>query len=256
MRSASDGDRHWQSGLETVAALLAKYTLSVIGSVLTIAGFVTLVTAKSARDFVKEHPYPIYIGLVLAVLIIMATLNYAHYLRQTNARLTSAAAQPKSLQPSAHDLSFYAEMLGDVPVDGHVIAWLRRVKMTELSVTDIPADVLNALEMTAERPRMRPVGFDDQEIAGAFHTFTLAISEFCVAVEQWTLVRHNARWLGVRGELSDATPEDNNAASGTLMASHAKLIQAYDAFIVTAHSHGIDTDAARSPVGKPRPEDS
>ena len=245
MSSAGGGDRRGHGGLEPVAAVLAKYALSVIGGVVTIAGFVALVTAQSARTFVKEHPYPIYFGLILAVLIILTTLNYAHSLRQTNARLANAAARSKSLPPSAHDVSFYAEVLSDVPIGGHIIAWLRRAKIAELSVTDIPADVLSALEKTAERPRMRPVGFDDQETAAALRTFTLAITEFCAAVERWTLVHHNARWLGATGGLSDVETEDHNAATSMLAASHGKLIQAYDAFVVTAHGHGIDADAAK-----------
>ncbi len=249
MSGISQESRNWRSGIEAVTALFAKYILSIVGGVVTIAGFVALVTASSARAFVKEHPYPVYLAFIIAVLINMATLNYVHALRKRNAQLTSVIDRQEPPRPSAHDVRFYAEVLSDIPVGGNVITWLKRTEMTELGATDFPADVLSALERTAERPRLRPVGFDDQETAAAFRALTGAIEDFRDAVEHWTLAEHSARWLNGAAE-SWATAEDRSAGTSALASRHAKLVQAYDAFIVTAHAHDIDAEPPSVPAGR------
>jgi len=245
-------NRNWRSGLETAATLLAKYTLSIIGAVLTISGFVTLVTANSARLFVKQHPYPIYLALIVAVLVIMATLNYVYALRKRTAQLESVLDRPEPLRPSAHDVRFYDGALSDIPVDGRVITWLKRTEMAELSMNDFPADVLSALEKTVERPRIRPVGFDDQETAVAFRALTGAIEDFRDAVEHSTFAQHNTLRLSGTAERSPVAAEDRSALTRALVSCHAKLIQAYDAFIVTAHARGIDADPPNRPAGGSR----
>jgi hypothetical protein len=256
MSGVGHGNRNWRSGLETAATLFAKYTLSIIGAVLTISGFVALVTANSARLFVKQHPYPIYLALIVAVLVIMATLNYIYALRKRTAQLESVLDHPEPLRPSAHDVRFYDEVLSDIPVDGRVITWLKRTEMAELSVNDFPADVLSALEKTVERPRIRPVGFDDQEAAVAFRALTGAIEDFRAAVEHSTFAQHNARWRGGTGgtggtaERSPIAAEDPSAMTRALVSCHEKLIQAYDAFIVTTHARGIDADPPNRSAGR------
>lgn len=242
MGGISQRNRNWRSSVETMIALLARYTLSIIGGVVAIGGFVTLVTANSARVFVKKHPYPVYIALIVAVLIIMATLNYVRTLQKKNAQLTSLADRPEPLHPSAHDVRFYAEMLSDIPVGGSVMAWLKRIKMTEMSPTGFPSDVLTALDKTVERPRMRPVGFDDQETAAAFRALTGAIEDFRNTVEQWTFTHHNARWLGGTAQGARLEAGDRDVLTDTLVSLDAKLIQSYDTFIITAHARGIDAD--------------
>ena len=249
MSGIDQGNRNTRSGLEAAAALLAKYTLSIIGGVLTISGFVALVTANSARLFVKKHPYPIYLALVVAVLVIMATLNYVHTLRKRNAHLESVLDHSEPPRASAHDVRFYDAVLSDIPVDGRVITWLKRTDMAGLNMNDFPADVLSALGRTVERPRMRPVGFDDQETAEAFRALTGAIEDFRDAVEHWTLAQHNVRWLGGAAKPSHISAEERSAMTGGLVSCHAKLIQAYDAFIITAHARGIDADPPKRSAG-------
>lgn len=221
-------------------ALLSKYILSVVGMVLTVSGFVALVTANSARLFVKEHPYPIYLALVIAVLVILAALNWVHVLLGRNSELEDIASRSESPRPSRHDVRFYTEAIKDIPVDGSVVTWLKCTQMTKLSIADFPADVLRALEKTAERPRMRPVGFDDREIAAAFGALIDAVKDFLETVEHWTFGQHNARWRAGVTELLPTTVADRATWTSALAASHVRLIRAYDTFIITAHTRGIE----------------
>ena len=97
--------------------------------------------------------------------------------------------------------------------------------MAELDVVDFPADVLTALERTAERPRLRPVGFDDPEVAAAFHALTPWVS--LPSVTRLS----SGRW-----------PRPDQARQAALESCNQRLLHAYDDFIVTAHEHGLDSD--------------
>jgi len=205
-------------------ALLGRYMLAIIGAVVTISSFVALITASAAREFVKTHPYPIYIAFIVTLVMLLAALNYAYVVRGKNVYLTSIVAQSARPRVTAHDVRYYSEVLSDIPVNGPVITWLKKAEMAELDVVDLPADVLTALERTADRPRLRPVGFDDPEVAAAFHALTAGITAFCGSVEQWTLAASRP------------------GAAATLESCHKRLLHAYDEFIVTAHEHELDSD--------------
>lgn len=203
------------TSLESVMALPAKYVMSLVGGVVSIGGFVALVTANSVKTWVRSHPYPIYLALILAILIVAGTLDYAYNLRK------------RLVQPTDHDTKLYTAAQGVLPADGAVIGWLKRADMTAAGVTDFPADVLAALEEAAEYARTRPVGFDNPRLAASFETLASAITSFCTAVEHWTIAVH----------------ANVGSADGTaLRKSHQGLVRAYDEFVRTAHASGIDTD--------------
>ena len=200
------------TGLESVIALPAKYVMSLVGAAVSIGGFVALVTAASVKAWVRSHPYPIYFALILAVLIVAGTLDYAYNLRK------------RLVRPTDHDAKLYTAALSALPADGTVIGWLKRADMLAAEVTDFPADVLAALEQAAEYARTRPVGFDNPQLAASFETLASAIGGFCTAVEHWTIT------------------DGGTTTAIALRDSHQGLIRAYDGFIRTAHASGIDTD--------------
>jgi hypothetical protein len=242
MSRANGENRQWRDGLTAMAVLFAKYILAIISGIVTITGFIPLVAENPARTFIKEHPYPIYIVLIITALILLAALNYVRILRREIAQMQATEERTGAPHASAHDLQFFADVLSDVPTDGHVITWLKRANMTRLSPADFPADVLSALDKTAARPRMAAIGFDDQSVANALYAFLTAIDDFRATVEGWTLIYHNTRWQGASANTESKT---GDSANEMLVASHRKLIHAYDAFIVMAHAHGIDADATR-----------
>ena len=123
MTSANRRPRHPLASVNSVVALLANYALAFVGAVVAMAGFVALVTAKSVKAFVKDHPYPLYIALVIAVLTISATLNYVRFLRRENARLTCLASRES---PTSNDVRYFAGLMVDLPIDGAVMTWLKR----------------------------------------------------------------------------------------------------------------------------------
>lgn len=208
--------------------------MSLIGAVLSISGFVALVTAHSVKVWVKNHPYPIYLALIVAVLIIAGTLDYAYNLRK---RITA---------PSGHDMMLYVAAVASIPPNGPVIGWLKRTEMTEASIADFPADVLGALERTIEFSRAQSVGFDDTQIAGSFESLTGAITGFCQSVDRWTFAAHTRHFRSAKTLRPPVAPTATGASLEEEMAvltrRHHDLVQAYDKFIRTAHARGIDID--------------
>lgn len=211
---------------------------------MSISGFVALVTTQSVKTWVKSHPYPIYLALIVAVLVLAGTLDYAYNLRK---RITL---------PSDHDKRFYVAALERLPPNGTVISWLKHTEMTEASIADFPADVLGALEKTVEFSRTQPVGFDDTRIARSFESLAGAITNFRQSVDRWTLAMHARQSRRIAAPPSgtppsgtsqppispraiDASMEEETAA---LTRRHHNFLKAYDRFIRTAHARGIDID--------------
>ena len=226
-------------------ALPARYVMSVIGAALSISGFVALVTTQSVKTWVKNHPYPIYLALILAVLVVAGTLDYAYNIRK------------RIKLPSDHDKKLYIAILERLPVNGTVIGWLKRTEINDVGVSDFPADVLGALEKTIEFSRTQPVGFDDAQLARSFESLIQAIASFCRSVDSWTFSAH-ARQLkkimappartALPGEaLSGVShpPVSQNTGNASmdqettaLMHRRHGLVRAYDNFIRTAHGAG------------------
>lgn len=226
------------SGLPALLALPANYVMSVIGAAVSISGFVALVTTQSVKTWVKNHPYPIYLALIVAVLVIAGTVNYAYNLRK------------RMMAPSGHDRKFYAAALGRLPPNGTVIGWLKRAEMSEARITDFPADVVDALEKTIEFSRTQSVGFDDKQIAAAFESLTTAISGFRQSVDRWTFAAHTSQFRPMAAPPSGTPPSGTPPSADPALAEqtvvltrhHHDLVQAYDRFIRTAHARGIDID--------------
>jgi len=236
-------------GLETMIALPAKYVMSAIGAALSISGFVALVTTQSVKTWVKGHPYPIYLALIVSVLVVAGTLDYAYSMRK------------RIKLPSDHDKKLCSATLERLPVNGAVIGWLKHTEMTDMSVADFPADVLDAFEKMTKFSRTQPIGFDDAQLARSFESLMEAITIFCRSVDSWTFAAHSQELKKIiapppgtaaAGEFlseishppvprhtADAGMEEETTA---LTRRHHELVGAYDHFIRTAHAQGIDID--------------
>lgn len=208
-----------KTSIDSVITLPGRYVVSLVGTVVSIGGFVALAAASSVKAWVTGHPDLIYSALIVAILLLAGTIDYAYNLRK------------RIVQPTDHDTKLYAATLSALPADGAVIYWLKRTDLTTARVTDFPADVLAALEKVAEYARTRSVGFDNPRLAASFDTLASAITGFCSEVEQWTIAAH------ANGDYADGT----TTATG-LGISRQGLVQAYDGFVRTAHDSGINTD--------------
>ncbi len=229
--------RHQDGQLARLIAQLGDNTLAIVGVVTSIAEFVGLVTSGQLRKFVKIYPYPICIALIVVLLAFLVSLNYAQTVRRQRSQLQAAAQQPREPRPSAHDVRLFAEALADLPLDGPVITWLRRVDAVTLDPADFPADVLTALERTVGRLERRPVGFDNDLVARALADFIAAVEGYRVNLESWTLVWQNPALAGATGGLLPVGPDP---VTGDLAHSQQRLLRAYDSFILTAHKRGMD----------------
>jgi hypothetical protein len=226
-------ERHQDGQLTRLIAQLGNYALAIVGGVTSIAELVGLVTSSQLRKFVNEYPYCICITLIFTVFALLMSLNYA----QTVRRQLQAARPPRELHPSAHDVRLFAETLADLPLDGPVISWLKRVDVMTLDPADFPADVLTALERTVGRLARRPVGFDDDLVAQVLADFLVAVEGYRASLESWTLVRLNLTLAGAAGGLP---PVGGDAATVEVADFQARLLRAYDSFILVAHKRGLD----------------
>jgi hypothetical protein len=229
--------RRQDGQIPRLIAQLGNNALAIVGVVISIAEFAGLLTSGQLKRFVKAYPYPICIALIFVLLALLVSLNYAQTVRRQRSQLQAAAQQPSTLRPSAHDVRLFGETLADLPLDGPVITWLRRVDAIALDPGNFPADVLTALERTVGRLRRRPVGFDDDLVARALADFIAAIEDYRVSLEGWTLVWQNPALAGATGGLP---PVGFDPVTGDLADSQQRLLRAYDSFILTAHRRGMD----------------
>lgn len=238
------GQRHRGGQVARLIAQVGDNTLAIVGVVSSIAGFVGLVTSGQLRTFVKLYPYPICIALIITLLALLISLNYAQTVRRQRSQLQAAAQSPAEPRPSAHDVRLFAEALADLPLDGPVITWLRRAEAAALDPADFPADVLTALDRTVGRLERRPVGFDDELVAQALAGFLAAVEDYRVNLESWTLAGHNTALAGHDVARAAATagprPTGPDPVTGALADSQQRLLRAYDSFILTAHKRGMD----------------
>jgi hypothetical protein len=227
--------RHKDGQLARVTVQLGDNALAIVGVVSSVAGFVGLVTSGQLRKFVKIYPYPICIALIIVLLALLVSLNYAQTVRRQRSQLQDAAQRPGEPRPSGHDVRFFAEVLADLPLDGPVITWLRRVDPGTLKLPDFPADVLTALDRTVGRLERRPVGFDDDLVARALADFIATVEDYRANLERWTLVWQDLALAGASGGLLLGP----DSVAGGLADSQQRLLRAYDSFVVTAHKRGL-----------------
>jgi hypothetical protein len=230
-------ERRERGQLAGLTTQLGDNALAIIGVVTSIAGFVGLLASGQLRDFVKIYPYPICISLIIVLLAFLVSLNYARTVRRQRNRLQAAVRRPREPQPSAHDVRLFAEVLADLPLDGPVIAWLRRTDVSALDPANVPADVLTALERTTGRLNGRPVGFDNNAVGRALALFLAVVEDYRIGLESWTLMLHSANQLD-HGQ--GTPPGGTGPVADRLAGSHGRLLSAYDSFVVTAHEHGLD----------------
>lgn len=223
--------------LARLIAQLGNNALVIVAVVTSIAEFVVLVTSVQLRKFVKIYPYPICIALIVVIFALLVSLNYAQTVRRQRNHLQAAAQQPREPRPSAHDVRLFAEALADLPLDGPVITWLRRIDAVALDPADFPADVLTALERTIRRLERRPVGFDDVLVARTLADFIAAVGDYRVNLERWTLVWQNPALAGAAGGQLSVGPDP---ITGDLADSQQRLLRTYDSLILTAHKRGLD----------------
>lgn len=224
-----------------------NYVLSIFTGIVSVTGFIAFAADSSVKRFVDHHASSIYIALLLTVLVLLPTLNYTLALRAKNFQLRTALHHVKATHAIGHDARLFAELLSAVPATGPVLAWLRRTQLTTLRPADVPADVLSSLEKTTSFPGMWPVGFDNDDMTTAMDTLLSTIREFLAAVENWTICLHDAHPQAVAPSQSPTAPD---AVLSALISSRDALLNAYDAFITTAHAQGIDCGLEPVPASR------
>jgi tetratricopeptide (TPR) repeat protein len=99
---------------------LTNYLLTIVTFVVTIASLVTILTSEALRRWVQAHPYPIFITLAVAVLIILLTFHYAQTMAnryQNLSRATKWRGAANEISPGAAALFMLLVFFAASPVN-------------------------------------------------------------------------------------------------------------------------------------------
>ena len=212
--------------------LMAKNLLAIVGAIVTIVAFVALLASNPVRMWVKGHPYPIFIVLVVAILALMVTLNYALSVRRRIVPLVKI---------SQHDRMLYQQFVDRMPVDGTILEWLKN----NFTAKAQPSGLFGQLEDTASKLNLATIGFDNEVVERDFKVLKTAIGKFCREVKAYSW-EPNLNWIAVRPELLDDT-SDGPSATSVIEEARNSLVEAYDEFLATCHNYGVDSGSTGPP---------
>lgn len=98
---------------------LVDHLLVVIGAFVTIVTFFIILSSQSLRTWIKVHPYPIFVALVIVTLIAILALNHARLAAKRTRTLNIASNWRESdeiTSPEAHALLELLAFFGPEPI--------------------------------------------------------------------------------------------------------------------------------------------
>jgi hypothetical protein len=241
----------WRSNLIVLQSIIrtsAENILAIIGAIVAVAGFVALITSKTLRHWIKAHPYIVFVALIISLVIVMITLNYARDLRL---RYASLAQRAKQQDPSAtgHDKEMLKQFLATIPPTGRSIMWLKQ----EFDPASLPADHLRTLEKAVRSYSLNPVGFDDQSASVAYQELMATIDAFSEKIRRWTTVDARDALLEIPEEWRFERRSRYQTAITEISQARDATVEAYDRFLHICHRVGIDHYDPRSVTGRVEP---
>ena len=153
---------------------IAGNLLAVVGGVVTIASFVSLLTSKPMRVWIARHPYYTFSALIVSIFALLVVLNYAQDLRtRWTALVSSAPAEPP--KPTTHDCALFRKLVAILPPDGTIMKWLKG----GFDSQRLPNAPLRALDEAGVELTLDAVGFDDHSANTHYHDLGISITFFC-----------------------------------------------------------------------------
>jgi tetratricopeptide (TPR) repeat protein len=112
---------------------LAKLTLTAIGTFVTLAGLLSILTSKSLRHWVQGHSYTVFIAFVITSLSTLIAVNYASLLRARYRKLELATGNSDALKErssAAHALLCLLACFAHAPVDMNMLQTVHVLALT------------------------------------------------------------------------------------------------------------------------------
>ncbi|MFF8270464.1 hypothetical protein ACF059_24240 [Streptomyces sp. NPDC016562] len=202
------------------------------GLVADTAAVVALLASDTFRRWCKDY-WIIPTGLCLVsvyVVIALVELNSrkAGELRALRSRLR---------EPTQHDRNLFFALTTSLHPDGRTVEWLKHGFICT-SFEHSMVDPLDALQRSRDRD---PRGFDHEEIEPTYRELTACVERFirCVNEYMWIDSPGNPNRLAIPREWEFDQPERYERAMRELNARSDELVEAYDAFLLTAQRHGV-----------------
>jgi hypothetical protein len=209
--------------------------LALIGAVVAVVTFISMITSNTFRVWLKRHPYPIFVAFIVAILIIMFLLNYIRYL----ARRPSPA--PLSMQqdpsPTEHDKQLFKRFAAALPAEGGSMRWLKQ----QFSPESIPREPMHALAEAVRKLDLNPIGFDDGSANAAYLELRKTIETFRKKVDRWTVADARHTSLDIPDEWRYENKEHYESALTEIREAHDVAVTSYDKFLTICHQLRLDS---------------
>ncbi len=203
----------------------ASAVMLILGTIADVTAAVLFLISSDTRSWLREH----YMGLtIFSLLLVAVVLALSNVLVSQRARISDLEA--RLADPSAHDSDMFQAFNQYASPQSNLLTWLR----SGFLVTSYEDTQLNLLGQFIDFYDRDPRGFDDAEL-NAMHTEL--IQRFRTLRNRINPnifpVPHSNRYT-IPPEWRDERPELHCEAVEQISTAHDELLEAYDAFIISA----------------------
>lgn len=215
---------------------LGKLLMSILGLVVALAPVIALIVAKGMRQFVKQHPYWIYIALVVAVVAIVILSYWIYFLLDKNKALKRSEQNMRASLPTDRDREMARKVVNALPPDGDLMRWLK----LDFDATSLPASSVRRLGRASETLALSPVDFTDRVAHDSYEACRSALVQFTTTVKQWTKADARGAELRVPDAWKFDQKSQYEAATGAINHARAHLVESYDALLSACNRFRAD----------------
>ncbi|MCX4692866.1 hypothetical protein [Streptomyces sp. NBC_01408] len=212
------------------------------GLVADTAAVVALLASDTFRRWCKDY-WIIPTGLSLLLVYVVIALLEANSRKAGELRILRDTLR----EPSQHDRTLFSTVTASLHPDGRTVEWLKH----GFICTSFEGSLMGPLD-ALQRSRLRdPRGFDSAEIEPVYRELSACIMRFTRVVNQhmWSDYPDNPSRLAIPREWEVSDPERYEGAMDDLNARSLELVEAYDAFLLTAQRNGVTEVGAE--IGSP-----
>jgi hypothetical protein len=214
------------------AQLIARNLFAVAGGIVSIVTLVVMLTSAGSRHWVKDHPYWMFGGFVVAIVTILVLLNV---MQDISARYSELLLLQRAddLRPTDQDKRAMGIFLAHMPPEGILVRWLKK----RFIPSAIPLAELGALNEVSQHLSSDPDRFNDPAAAARYLMLTTAVGVLNEKLQRWTSLEagHTQRIIPIEWEQG----VKYQRAVNEIEDARNSLISAYDEFLRTCHQRGI-----------------
>jgi hypothetical protein len=202
-----------------IVGLMINHLSTVIGTIVSIAGLVSLLTSHWLKAWLSQHSYLVFVLLFLSITIAFVVIDFTFNRRRT--------------ESNQHDRETVAHVLRELSPHSQIIIWLKESFISK----SVPAKFANALEEILSRMRLDVVGLDNRQANRSYRELQDSLAKFLNLTEfnlfpnlDFTAYVSSPDWP--REQWGEASKEINTAEQ--------ELVRSYDNFVRVCHRHHLD----------------